>query len=121
MDEGVPYGYCPQCGEPGVNRERSPNGNTTCNHGHLYRSTDALSLEALEEKVRREDLFKGGQFAAYNVHERPKVAQDRETRIEALRAAAPIVASEKPANYASATYTLDMAEQFAKWLEKGER
>lgn len=41
-----PYGYCPTCGEPGVTRERRPNGMDTCSRGHVYPSRDALSHEA---------------------------------------------------------------------------
>lgn len=36
------YGYCPTCSFPGSTRERSPNGNTTCENGHVYKSRDSL-------------------------------------------------------------------------------
>ncbi len=38
----APYGYCQDCGKLGSNRERSPNGDTTCSAGHKYPSTAAL-------------------------------------------------------------------------------
>lgn len=36
------YGYCPHCGEPGVSRERRPNGNDTCATGHTYPTAQAV-------------------------------------------------------------------------------
>ncbi len=36
------YGYCPQCGAPGVSRERRPNGRDTCARHHQYFSSEAL-------------------------------------------------------------------------------
>lgn len=30
------YGYCPECGAPGVERERRPFGFTTCKNGHKH-------------------------------------------------------------------------------------
>ncbi len=38
-----PYGHCPQCGAPGVTRERRPNGNDTCEAGHVYPSANAAN------------------------------------------------------------------------------
>lgn len=32
----VGYGRCPACGGKGVKRERRPNGNDTCENGHIY-------------------------------------------------------------------------------------
>ena len=37
------YGYCPECGAPGVTRERRPDGNDRCANGHTYPSRAALS------------------------------------------------------------------------------
>ena len=34
-------GYCPHCGAAGVQRERRPNGNDTCENGHVYPSRAA--------------------------------------------------------------------------------
>jgi len=34
------YGYCPECGAEGVERERRPNGYTTCKNGHKCKSND---------------------------------------------------------------------------------
>lgn len=36
--EAGPYGYCPTCGEPGVNRERRAGGRTFCQRGHFWPS-----------------------------------------------------------------------------------
>ena len=36
--EPAAYGYCPECGAKGVMRERRPNGNDTCENGHVYPS-----------------------------------------------------------------------------------
>jgi len=35
------YGYCPECGAKGVQRERRPNGNDKCANGHTYSSSKA--------------------------------------------------------------------------------
>ena len=35
---GSNYGFCPTCGHPGVKRERRPDGDDTCEHGHVYPS-----------------------------------------------------------------------------------
>ena len=32
------YGFCPECGAPGVSRERRPNGDDRCANGHIYPS-----------------------------------------------------------------------------------
>lgn len=32
----VLYGFCPTCNAPGVTRERSPAGSTTCENGHHH-------------------------------------------------------------------------------------
>lgn len=34
----LPYGTCPNCGSPGVSRERRPYGNYKCENGHTYLS-----------------------------------------------------------------------------------
>jgi len=33
-----PYGYCPHCSKPGIERERRPDGNDKCESGHVYPS-----------------------------------------------------------------------------------
>ena len=35
-------GFCPKCHVPGCTRERYPDGNDTCQNGHVYPSLDAL-------------------------------------------------------------------------------
>lgn len=42
MIGGCFYGYCPICGDPGVWRERRPNGNDRCASGHDYPSAKAV-------------------------------------------------------------------------------
>jgi hypothetical protein len=41
-DTPSPYGYCPRCGGLGRSRERRPNGDDRCEHGHKYPSKDAV-------------------------------------------------------------------------------
>ena len=41
-DYNQPYGYCPICSIPGMNRERRINGNDMCFNGHIYLSRDAV-------------------------------------------------------------------------------
>lgn len=38
-----PYGYCPQCGAPGIARERRIGGNDRCQKGHDYPSLTAVA------------------------------------------------------------------------------
>lgn len=42
------YGYCPECGAKGVQRERRPDGNDKCINGHIYPSSKALTQPAQE-------------------------------------------------------------------------
>lgn len=42
----LPHGRCPICGEPGVLRERRPDGNDRCKGGHEYPSADAVYEQA---------------------------------------------------------------------------
>lgn len=43
MPHNFVYGYCPECGAPGVRRERCPNGNDECEAGHSYPSRDSVN------------------------------------------------------------------------------
>lgn len=36
------YGFCPECGAPGITRQKCLNGNDTCVAGHAYPSSNAL-------------------------------------------------------------------------------
>jgi hypothetical protein len=36
------YGNCPTCGAKGRMRERRPNGNDSCENGHIYPSKNAI-------------------------------------------------------------------------------
>ena len=38
IDQALPYGCCPHCGANVTERERRPNGNDTCENGHVYPS-----------------------------------------------------------------------------------
>lgn len=40
--EPEPYGRCPICGKKGISRERRPNGNDTCEEGHVYPSKNSI-------------------------------------------------------------------------------
>jgi hypothetical protein len=40
------YGLCPECGASGESRERRPNGNDTCEAGHVYPSASAVHPQA---------------------------------------------------------------------------
>ena len=42
IEKKAPYGYCPVCVAPGVERQRRPNGNDTCENGHTYKSSQAV-------------------------------------------------------------------------------
>ena len=42
LEKKAPYGYCPVCVAPGVERQRRPNGNDTCENGHTYKSSQAV-------------------------------------------------------------------------------
>ena len=45
-----PYGYCPECGAPGLTRERRPDGDDKCSNGHRYPSRSAhTSLPAAQQ------------------------------------------------------------------------
>lgn len=56
---GAAYGYCPECGKPGVARERRPNGNDRCSDGHSYPSKTAktapLTAPAAETPTEEEE------------------------------------------------------------------
>lgn len=44
------YGYCPMCGAKGVSRERRPNGDDKCEHGHAYPSLSARPTSEREAR-----------------------------------------------------------------------
>lgn len=41
----APYGYCPECGAPGKQRQRSLNGTDECLNGHQYPSSKAIKRD----------------------------------------------------------------------------
>ncbi len=38
---GEHFGFCPECGKPGVSRQLTENGKDTCDAGHVYPSREA--------------------------------------------------------------------------------
>ena len=54
----APYGFCPQCGAPGVAREKRPNGDDVCENGHHYASASSIlpPVEHVEPEVQPELL-----------------------------------------------------------------
>lgn len=53
-------GYCPLCGALGMSRERRPNGNDQCEHGHTYPSKYALTdPKIVSERQEWERLHNG--------------------------------------------------------------
>ena len=51
------YGYCPECGEKGVMRERRLNGNDKCANGHTYPSSKSTPPQPEQEPVA-DDFFR---------------------------------------------------------------
>jgi len=47
-----PLGWCPRCFAPGKSREKRPNGNDTCEHGHSYPSRWAVTSRGDAERGR---------------------------------------------------------------------
>lgn len=46
-----PYGFCPKCGSVIIARERRPDGNDTCAHGHIFPSREASMPHTRPVKV----------------------------------------------------------------------
>ncbi len=46
------YGFCPQCGAEGVQRERRPNGDDKCAKGHKYPSKSAIYKERVVSGIK---------------------------------------------------------------------
>lgn len=44
-DGEAAYGYCPQCGAKGIERERRKDGNDKCENGHSYPSSECLLVK----------------------------------------------------------------------------
>lgn len=42
QDQRSDYGRCPWCAGHGISRERRPNGNDTCENGHVYPSSRSV-------------------------------------------------------------------------------
>jgi hypothetical protein len=45
------YGYCPQCGAAGVERERRIGGNDKCENGHTYPSHLSITQEEMDKQA----------------------------------------------------------------------
>lgn len=64
----APYGYCPECGAPGVTRERRPDGDDKCSNGHRYPSRSAhASLPtqpAAQDEREADEVFLPRRLAA---------------------------------------------------------
>jgi hypothetical protein len=58
--------YCPQCGAPGVYRERRQNGNDRCQNDHVYPSKESQNTpkRSLENELR--DLIQEWRKTADN-------------------------------------------------------
>lgn len=57
-ERAAPYGYCPECGAPGVMRERRPDGDDKCSNGHQYPSRTAhasLTTQPAAQATHDED------------------------------------------------------------------
>lgn len=96
----APYGYCPTCKHPGKTRERRPDGNDTCESGHVYPSKLALGFvdvvmdeimgddspqdpgDWLSEEKIREHINAGGTLLN---HEQAKVLLDEIDRLRKSR------------------------------------
>lgn len=68
------YGYCPVCGNPGVDRERRLNGNDRCSLGHCYPSADALRQGPAQVRQILDEA-KAGQLAKLMYDVLPEVLQ----------------------------------------------
>ncbi len=76
----------------------------------------------LRERVNADQVRRGEiDEAAEEIKDDPETNDRRAFRIEALRAAGPIVANLQPSYQAGTKFALDMAAKFARWLEAGER
>ena len=61
------YGYCPECGEKGVMRERRPNGNDKCANGHTYPSSKSAPPQP-EQLHASEDVSIGVDVTEDGAH-----------------------------------------------------
>jgi len=76
LEHNSPYGYCPICGNPGLERERCPNGHDQCQLQHKYLSSDAVSFDsALKIKVLNKLFENNGKMIdelAQSLREEPE-------------------------------------------------
>jgi hypothetical protein len=64
----APYGYCPECESPGVERERRPNGNDKCGDGHTYPSANALHKSLDTDDQPQSDIECNYEFVKADEH-----------------------------------------------------
>jgi len=81
------YGYCPECGEKGVMRERRPDGNDKCAKGHTYPSSKAttapqrtwvgLKDSDFSGKPNTPDFIAGAFFAEAKLKQKNGYAEEK--------------------------------------------
>ena len=109
---------CPKCMEI-----HSPT--VSCDDG-LLDEPMRVTRAALEVEKTKGVEFRGGDGVVYRVLDTPVLptGSAQQYRIEALRAASRVVSMSLAPNVVAAdvpTLTIDLAEQFACWLEDGKR
>lgn len=52
QSDAAPYGYCPQCGAPGVQRDTT--GDDICENAHVYPSKDAVAKPVRLDQAKPE-------------------------------------------------------------------
>ena len=62
----APYGYCPECGAPGVTRERRPDGDDKCSNGHRYPSRSAHASLPIQPAAQADCVGCEGKPSATN-------------------------------------------------------
>lgn len=55
MTNPNPYGFCPICSGPGVQRQRRLNGDDMCTEGHRYKSSESMATTRTEQSLARID------------------------------------------------------------------
>lgn len=119
------YGYCPECGRPGVQRERSPTGDTICSAGHQMKSVEWDRLQhnmlkpvTLDEAVRQIEQYEI-ELARVRGQVEGLAVSEGSPRMEALRIAADLVrASPDHSAVVNWETTEYLADKILGWLEK---
>lgn len=74
------YGYCPECGMRGIERERRPNGNDKCSRGHVYPSRSATHPHPMSEEKKKMEALKPCAWLMV-VHGVPNLTADEGTAL----------------------------------------